>query len=79
MVRIRRVRPYRASTTAGPVVVVADSYAEAMATLVRLGYTVTDLRGVRPVGQDRWFHVTSPNWWRAQQIEIERQLELEDK
>jgi hypothetical protein len=40
---------------------------------------VTDLRGVRPIGQDRWFHVTSPNWWRAQQIEIERQLELEDK
>jgi hypothetical protein len=66
MLKVRNVRPYRATTTRGPVVVVSTTYADAKTLLESMGYEITDLRGVRPIGQDKWHNVISPAWWRVE-------------
>jgi hypothetical protein len=64
--KIRNVRPYRATTTSGPVVVVSTTYADAKTLLESMGYEITDLRGVRPLHRDRWYNVISPWWQRVE-------------
>lgn len=76
--RARNVRPYRASTTAGPVVVVANTYADAMSLLETLGYEVLDMRGSIPISRAKWFNVISPAWWRVQYEQFQKEMEEED-
>lgn len=69
---VRNVRPYRASTTAGPVVIVSITYNDAMELLVNLGYDVLELRGMVPVQHPHaWHNVISPAWWRVQYERIQ--------
>lgn len=74
--KVRNVRPYRATTTSGPVVVVSTTYADAQTLLIAMGYEITDLRGVRPIHLDTWHNVISPSWWRVQADEWD---DFEDK
>jgi hypothetical protein len=69
---VRNVRPYRATTTSGPVVVVAHTYAEAMALLDSMGYVVEDMRGMVPVAHPHaWHNVISPAWYRADEDDMD--------
>lgn len=77
---VRNVRPYRVSTTAGPVVIVSHTYAEAMRLLEILGYEVLEMRGMVPVAHPHaWHNVISPAWWRVLQEQYEREDLGEDK
>lgn len=57
----RYVRPYRADTATGPVVVVAHTYAEGMAALLGLGFTVETMRGIP---WSRWTNILATNHMR---------------
>lgn len=59
---MRYVRPYRASTDAGPVVVVANSWSEALCALWDTGHCVDGPEGsytLRGVPTGRWTSVTA--------------------
>lgn len=78
--KVRNVRPYRAVTTAGPVVVVAVDYATAQTLLASMGYEVIEMRGMVPVAHPHaWHNVVSPAWWRVELDDWELDDWEEDK